>query len=119
MVGLVGRSMSLGIDGRERIWGCNCGSNRGLLIRKLWRYHASLSSASDFISVSYRYVLKWRNCPVNYLRIRNSMEKFRQRFSVQLARVMVCVMLVMSVSSTSGDSQSCKYDFEIVSTFDQ
>lgn len=115
MVGL-GRSTSLGIDGRERIWGCNCGPNRVLLLRQLWRYHSSLSSASDLMSVSYRYGFKRKKYPVNFRRIRNSLEKFRQRFSVQLARVMVCVMLVMSVSSTFGDNPSCKFKFHIAFT---
>ena len=46
------------------------------------------------------------------------MEKSRHRFSVQLARVMVCVMLVMSVSSTFEDSPSCKINFQIVSTLE-
>ncbi|XP_022964279.1 carboxyl-terminal-processing peptidase 2, chloroplastic-like isoform X2 [Cucurbita moschata] len=101
-----GRSTSLGTDGRGRIWGCSCGTNRGLLLRKLWRYHSSLSSASGMSSVCYRYVFKWKKYAVNFRRVRNAMEKFRHRFSVQLARVMVCVMLVMSVSSTFEDSPS-------------
>ncbi|XP_023000489.1 carboxyl-terminal-processing peptidase 2, chloroplastic-like isoform X1 [Cucurbita maxima] len=101
-----GRSTSLGTDGRGRIWGCSCGTNRGLLLRQLWRYHSSLSSASGMSSVCYRYVLKWKKYAGNFRRVRNAMEKFRHRFSVQLARVMVCVMLVMSVSSTFEDSPS-------------
>ncbi|KAG7026128.1 Carboxyl-terminal-processing peptidase 2, chloroplastic, partial [Cucurbita argyrosperma subsp. argyrosperma] len=101
-----GRSTSLGTDGRGIIWGCSCGTNRGLLLRQLWRYHSSLSSASGMSSVCYRYVFKWKKYAVNFRRVRNAMEKFRHRFSVQLARVMVCVMLVMSVSSTFEDSPS-------------
>ncbi|XP_038907131.1 carboxyl-terminal-processing peptidase 2, chloroplastic isoform X4 [Benincasa hispida] len=91
----IGRSTSLSTDGQERIWSCNCGTSRACLLPQLWRYHSCLSSPFE-----------WRRYPVNFRRIRSSMEKFRRRFSVQLARVMVCVMLVMSVSSTFGDTPS-------------
>ncbi|XP_008460719.2 carboxyl-terminal-processing peptidase 2, chloroplastic isoform X1 [Cucumis melo] len=103
MVG-IGRSTSLSTDGRERIWSCNCEPSRALSLPQLWSCHSYMSSGFDLISLNCRYVFKWRRYPVNFRRIRSSMEKFRQRFSVQVARVMVCVMLVVSVSSTFGDT---------------
>ncbi|XP_023006378.1 carboxyl-terminal-processing peptidase 2, chloroplastic-like isoform X1 [Cucurbita maxima] len=105
VVGL-GRSTRLSADGRERTLGCNCGSNRVLLFRQFWRYHSCLASSFDLISLNYRYVFNWNVYQVNFRRIRSSLGKFRQRFSVKLARVMVCVMLVMSVSSTFGGTSS-------------
>lgn len=118
---MFGRLTSLGItDGRQRVWGCNCGSSNGLLLQQLRRYRSSgLSSVSDLISVRYRYVFKWKNYRNNFRGIRSSIEEFRQHFSVQLARVMVCVMLVVSVSSTFGDTPSCEFNFHIESTCEQ
>lgn len=110
-IGTIGRSTSLSTDARERIWSCNCGPSRALLLPQLWKYYSCFSSAFDLISLNYRFVFNSGRYPVNFRRIRSSMEKFRQRFSVQLARVMVCVMLVVSVSSTFGDTPSCKFNF--------
>lgn len=102
----IGRSTSLSTDGRERIWSCNCGPRRALSLPQLRSSHSHMSSGFDLISLNCQYVFKWRRYPVNFRRFRSSMEKFRQRFSVQVARVMVCVMLVVSVSSTFGDTSS-------------
>lgn len=117
MVG-IGRSTSLSTDGREKIWSCNCEPSRALSLPQLWSCHSYMSSGFDLISLNCRYVFKWRRYPVNFRRIRSSMEKFRQRFSVQVARVMVCVMLVVSVSSTFGDT-SCKLKFHLVSALNR